>query len=146
MKPEESGGRIFDYFCALSPNKQVTRSQVCFECDITPSQWGRGRAYLRDLFGTDQLIHVRDRSRVLYQLASYSIERDAREYQERILRGKITNQTREYAVFQAIYEAHPTAENERQAAFAKLRLSQLRTAHRQLLSGGQMEIDDEDAA
>lgn len=133
MKPEESGSRVFDYFWGLSPNRQVTRAQACYECDLTPAQWTRGRAYLRDLFGTDQLIHVRIGRDIVYQLASYSLERDAREYQVRILKGKITNQEREYSVFHAIYEAHPTAENERQNAFAKLRLSQLRAAYRQLL-------------
>lgn len=133
MKNEESGGRVFDYFWGLSPNRQVTKAQACYDCDLTPSQWTRGRAYLRDLFGTDQLIHVRIGREIVYQLASYSLERDAREYQVRVLKGKITNQEREYNVFRAIYDAHPTGENEHQKAFAKLRLSQLRSAYRQLV-------------
>jgi len=133
MKTEEAGERLFDYFTSQAPGRSVTRSRACEACGLTTSQWTRGRAYLRDLFGRDPLIHLRVNGEVVYLLAGYALERDAREYWERLLRGQITRASREYHDAYGIYEAHPTSENERQAAFAKLRLSHLRTAYRQFV-------------
>jgi hypothetical protein len=133
MKATEAGERLFDYFTGLPPGRSVTRKAACVDTGLTPSQWTNGRAYLRDLFGRDPLIHLRISREVVYLLAGYALERDAREYWERLLRGQITRARREYNDAHGIAEAHPTAENERQAAFAKLRLSHLRTAYRQFV-------------
>lgn len=133
MKAAEAGERIFDYFTGLPPGRSVTKSVACNAIGLRPSQWDRGRAWLRDLFGRDPLIHLRVGREIVYLLAGYALERDAREYWERLLRGQVTRARREYHDATGIYEAHPTAENERQAAFAKLRLSNLLTAYRQFV-------------
>lgn len=145
MKAEEAGERIFDYFTALAPGRSVSRPRACEEVGLKPSQWRRGRDYLRDLFGQDPLIRLRVGREVVYILAGYALDRDAREYWEGIVRTQITRATREYNDIYGIAQAHPTAENERQVAFAKLRLSHLRTAYRQFTGGGQDELFDEAA-
>lgn len=142
MKSEEAGERLFDYFTSLNPGRSVRRPTACEACGLTASQWTRGRAYLRDLFGRDPLIHLRMGRDVVYLLAGYALERDAREYWERLLRGQITRARREYHDAYGIAEAHPTAENQRQVSFAKLRLSHLRTAYRQFVG----KDDEEDIA
>lgn len=141
MKAEEAGERLFDYFTSLPPGRSVTRPRACEEAGLGASQWTNGRAWLRDLFGRDPLIHLRINREVVYLLAGYALERDAREYWERLLRGQITRARREYHDAYGISEAHPTAENERQAAFAKLRLSHLRTAYRQFVGGDDDGLD-----
>ncbi len=133
MKAEESGTRLFDYFTELPMGRSVTRESACDGSGLTKSQWTRGRAYLRDLFGQDPLIHLRIANEVVYLLAGYALERDAREYWQRLLKGQVTRAEREFNDAYGIAQAHPTAENERQAAFAKLRLSHLRTAYRQFV-------------
>lgn len=145
MKTEEAGERIFDYFTELPPGRSVTCPRACEGIGITKSQWTRGRRWLREMFGRDPIIRNYISGEQVYLLASYGTERDSREYMERLLRGRVSASLVEYNEFAGIYEAYPTAENERQMLFAKMRLSQLRTAYRQLIGGGQDELFDEAA-
>lgn len=146
MKTEEAGERIFDYFTTLPPGRSVTSPRACEAIGISRSQWTRGRRWLRELFGRDPIIRIYVGREQVYLLASYGTERDSREYVERLLRGRISATLVEYNEFSGIYEAYPTSENERQMLFAKMRLSQLRTAYRQLTGGGQDELFDDEAS
>lgn len=134
LTAEEAGERAFD---ALALNLGgFNRQAWLYRAQLTESQLRNGLNWLRDLFGHEPVIINWVGGEWIYKLAT--IERDAKEHVERMLRGQITRARREYNVLNGIAVKHPGMDNEWQAELARRRLTDLRYAYDRLV--GQEQI------
>lgn len=129
MKAEEAGERAFDVL-ALRPGG-LPRRRLCDEAGLSASQLTRGLEYLRDLFGQEPVIRNYIGREWIYKLPT--LERDAHEHVERMLRSQITRIRREYNLLHGIALKHPGVDNEYQAELARRRLTDLRYAYDRLV-------------
>jgi hypothetical protein len=134
LTAEAAGEQAFDVI-AIHPGG-LNRKIWCLYSGLTSSQLTRALAWLRDLFGQEPVIVNYVQGEPIYKLAT--IERDAREHVERMLRTQITRARREHNTLHGIAEKFPTIDNEWQAELARRRLTDLRYAYDRLVGQEQL--------
>lgn len=135
----EAGTRIWDALAGHPGG--LNRRMVCFHANVSPSQLRRGLDWINDLFEDDAdapIITLYRGKEYIYTLAA--LERDAREYWERHLRGQITRARREHNKWHKTFLRFPSPENERQEELSRRRVLDLRYSYDLLFGRAQESL------